>query len=160
MKNSTLRLAAVAAVLGAALSANAFVITVTGDYTGGISNPSLTVTSEQSNLVGLENFAVYTLQAPVTGTTSTINLDFKSASNTLLLSGQGFAVTSGTTSFAGTWTGTYTGDATITSGTYSGTYDKSGKFSIAVAGEPVPEPASMAALGIGAVALLRRRRKA
>jgi len=46
------------------------------------------------------------------------------------------------------------GDATTTGGSYSTYWDNIS------AGQPVPEPATMAALGFGAVALLRRRKKA
>ncbi len=47
--------------------------------------------------------------------------------------------------------------ARLTSGTFPGTSGNTGY--ITVGGAPVPEPASMAALGLGIVALIRRRKR-
>lgn len=156
MNKYALRLTVVGAALGAALSANAYVLTITGDVTG---NGVLTATTTQSNLSGLPNF-VFTGSAPVTGSASSFTGSFLGSTNSISLQGAGFALSGGgTTSFAGTWTGTVSPALGIkNTGTYSGSYDNLGKFSIAVVGQPVPEPASMAILGLGALGLIRRRK--
>lgn len=100
------------------------------------------------------------------------------AAGTMVYTGAGgtvtLAFTSGDFSFGGSgssisgaWsyvsgTGDYAGYASG-AGTWGAAYDAVGSYaSTTLAGnlEPVPEPASLAVVGIGAAALLRRRRRA
>ncbi len=163
MNKTAIRLVAVAATLGAALSANAYVLTFAGNYTGTF----LTANSfdvDATLTQGLSfNFAVDDASsASATGGTASLLTTLKnfSGSKSLQITSTSNSTSvnnGGVTSFSGAWTGVTSGLGINNFGTYSGSFDGQGNYSISITGAPVPEPASMVALSLGAVGLLRRR---
>jgi hypothetical protein len=147
------------AALGAVGSANAYFFNVLGtcDANGTITS----TTAEFSSLPEFgNNFSYFTLFF----LNGDFQSDFTNGASVLDLVGTGGNVVNAnnTYSFSGQYTVTNAVNTTVplgSTGTYSATFDlNAGFFSYSVAGGPVPEPASMAALGLGSLALLRRRR--
>lgn len=162
MKTASLfRLALVASALGAVATAHAYIFTVVGkcDAAGTI----LTTDFETSSLPEFNNTFTYSVLFFFNGDFSG---GFANGPSLVTMSGTGGSVVTGGGSYS--FSGDYTVDsAAATSiplgsvGTYSATFDlDAGNYSFSVAGQPVvPEPATMTVLGLGALALIRRRRK-
>lgn len=161
MKSTTLfRLALVASALGAVATAQAYIFTVVGkcDSNGVIQ----TTDFETSSLAEFGNTfsygVVFYFNGDFTG-------GFSNGPSSVTMSGTGGSVTTGggSYSFSGNYTVDSAANTTIplgSPGTYSATFDlDAGNYSFSVAGQPVPEPATMAVLGLGGAALMRRRRK-
>jgi len=167
----TARFAAVAAVLAVAISAQAFTIDVSSvgkwAIVGANLNTSETVIFQSTSVV-----------APVfvTNDTSVVNAAPPTPGVGLLDDGAGNSITYSITfdsasgnfngvSASGTWnyvagTGFYAG--LVGGGTITENYDGSSGLSLGtVVGDlrAVPEPASMAAMGLGIVGLIARRRR-
>ena len=172
MKTSTfLRASLLAAALGAALSAQAVTIfTVSsGTYTlaGTTQTQNETVSLKTGGYGPLAslvlNYDTFTMSGTgtYTGTGGTFNFDYSLPTPPVTV-GQGTSLTGvWSTGAFNTSTGTYANTTGV--GTFSVTLNTTTKESGTVFTgnlEAVPEPASMAALGLGAAALLRRRRKA
>ena len=151
-----LRLALAAGLVGAAMSAQAWIITVAGTNVGG----SLTVNYTYSTLIG------NTFSSTLGGSLTSGSWSFDNgAGQSIAIAYTGTFVQDpgGTVSLDGTWTETSgTGIHVAPTGTYSASIGS-------IAGGPsdwewsvvgsVPEPSQYAVLGIGLVGLLVRRRK-
>ena len=155
-----LRATLVAAALAAALSANAWIIAINGtiNSSGGITG----TTYQFSDLTGLNNTFIYSFgvdSAGAIGATISNGTSLLSLVNTAGTNVSHF--NNNTFSYSGEWTATSIANLPIkNTGTYSGIFDyNGGNFAVQFAGAPVPEPAPIAALSIGALALLRRRRR-
>jgi len=155
LRKSVLRVSVVAAVFGAALSAHAWIINVVGTYdtNTGIINSTV---MEYSSLPQLNT----TFSYGVALGPSSFGLSVVNGASSLSLTGVGTGTfNGGTTSTAGNWTGSHVNLPIQDLGTYSGSYDGEGNFAFTVVGQKaVPEPASMAVLGLGLVGIVRRRR--
>ncbi|RYG24125.1 PEP-CTERM sorting domain-containing protein [bacterium] len=142
--------AVVLAVSGNGNGANGYASGSIGGQTGGVgllSDWTLDETSQFGSVTGGNGGFIFSYTL---GSSSTAGGSKSWSGTWTLVSGDG--------NYAG-YTGTGTFSATIL---YLNVPDLSGPQSFGLAGElqAVPEPASMAALGLGAVALLKRRRKA
>jgi len=153
-----LRLVAVGAlVLGAAVSANAWIITLAGPVTGG----ALGLTYEFSDLLTGPFSAATTSNATLTSGTFTAT----SGTQSLSVNWAGTTVMSGNTmSLDGTWALVSETNLNVaTTGTYSASLDNldtNGVYEWSWVGTTTPEPAPFAAMGIGIIGLcVSRRRK-
>lgn len=149
----------IASAFAAACSANAYIFNVAGTCD---SNGIITGTSyEFSSLPEFGN--PFDFSVAFFGNGDFQAYIFKGSAE-LDMSGSGGSVVfiSNTVSYSGHFTVTNSIDNTVevgSTGTYSATFDlNAGYYSFSIAGSPVPEPASMTALGLGALALIRRRR--
>ena len=158
MTKTLFRSALVVSALGAVTMAHAYIFVATGacDSNGIIQS----TVYEHSSLAEFGDTFTY-------GISFFLNGDFQSGfangPASVTMSGTGGSVFNAGNSYS--FAGTFTVDtAAATSiqvgshGTYTGTFDlAAGNYSFAVAGDAVPEPASMAVLGLGVAALVRRK---
>lgn len=161
MKTSTaFRLACVACALSVVATAQAYIFTVVGtcDNTGTI----LTTDFKTSSLPEFGNTFDYTVLFFFNGDFQA-TVDNAPASAAMSATGGSVVTGGGSYSFSGDYLVDSSANTTIplgSTGTYSATFDlDAGNYSFSLAGQPVPEPTSMALLGLGAVALMRRRRQ-
>lgn len=163
------RLSAAALILGCAASANAWITVAYGTYVTPVNFTFFTPISTFSTLVNPPTTTFSFVYTPttidgiwsVTNGVQTLNVDFASTS---------VAINGGTYSYSGDWTETSNAGLplVVPEGTFSGSMDAynagtqrftSGFWSMTFVGTLVPEPTPYAALGIGLVGLLVRRRK-
>lgn len=158
MKSSLLKVAAVAGFVGSVVSAQAWVINLGGTYTGGANPNVISLVWENSTLFpgGFSNGTSF----GYTATTNAGSSVFTDGVRTLNFDFSGINIhAGGTQSWFGTWTATSIINLnTKSEGTYTFSFDGINQWSESVVGQPVPEPASIALIGIGFATLLRRRR--
>lgn len=150
-----------AAALGIAASAHAYIFDVLGtcDSSGTITSTTFTFSSLSEFGTAFSYNVAFFFNGDYTA-------NFTNGASSLALSGTGGAVTfsNNTYSFSGDFnvdSATATSVPIGSTGTYSATFDlNAGFFSYSIAGAPTPEPASIAALGLGVLVIARRRRKA
>lgn len=154
-----LRASLVAAALAAALSANAWIVSIAGDTNA--SGIITTVDYKYSNLAGI-NTATFSYFVSFNPGTGAAFGNFTDGASVLDVAGVGASnIANNTYSFSGVWTKTALTNLPVAStGTYTALFDlNSDRYNVSFAGAPVPEPAPIAALSVGALALLRRRRR-
>ncbi len=158
-----LRLSLAALSLGVAASANAFILNASG-----LCNSAGQITTTSNEFSSLPEFGTtfgYSVGFGL-GNPSTFTASFTNGGASLNLIGTGTSSSvNNAYSFMGSWTVSSQANTSVLStatGTYSATFDiNAGYFTYGVAGaNPVPEPTSFAALGLGLVAVARRRRRA
>ncbi|RYG25026.1 PEP-CTERM sorting domain-containing protein [bacterium] len=158
-RNHAFRLAVVTAALTAAMSAHAWIITTIVTIDGG--GVATGTVSRFSSLPQLGN--TYSWGFLVNGAGDLTTATFANGGSSISLAGTGTSTSlNGTFSFSGNWAASSIVNLPVeNTGTYSGTFDFNGGYAtLTVAGDDVvPEPASMAALGLGVAALARRRRR-
>lgn len=162
--NLIFRFAAATAVVGAAMTANAWDLTFGGTYTNpNTDNEQLTILYQFSDLLG-NNFNVNDVSYAYGGGLSSGFLDASSAAGGILdLNFSGTDVfAGGTHTMAGIWTDNTppTTANTLNTGTYSASFDGVGDFNFTFVGQrPAPEPTTIVAMAVGIGSLLSRRRK-
>jgi len=169
MKTSLLKLSLAAGALSLAVASQAitFIASSSGTYVNGPGTYTTTENVVVSTTAPYPAVTTLTFVAAGGAVVNGLATYGTAGADTLVLAFSGTAggISPITSSGNGIWnyqsgTGAYAG--LVGSGTWSATYVFPGTLAFTTfAGDlaPVPEPASMAVLGLGAAALLRRRRK-
>jgi hypothetical protein len=142
------------------MQAHAWVINVGGTYTGTfLGGFSLSQTWQNSTLFP-GTFGHGVLFTLINSTNHAGQETFSDGVRTLELNFTGTHIElNGTHALSGTWNATNIQNlAILDAGTYTFVFDGAGNWSHSVVGA-VPEPATVAALGLGGVALAARRRR-
>lgn len=166
-----LRFSLLAAGFGAALSAHAGLLGSTVDTNVYYPDTSSAFATAGTAVVGpsieysdLASFNFWTLD--FTDTTLTVTMRSTVFFNPAAMLGPGIAVTKGAAIASATFlSGHELAGLTVQNGrlflNYSGLRISQGEqTTIAIATQPVPEPATMAALGLGVAGMIRRRKRA
>lgn len=155
--NKAIRFTTTLAAIGAAVASQALTIDYVGR--GPVGGPATSVLGSFGDLLFDNSVTTPNAAAP---TTITLYADAAQTKGLTLALGADQDASALRYSGSATATGFGTGFAGLTGGNFSVVTNDLTSYVVSIQGtiEAVPEPASFAALGVGAVALLRRRKKA